>query len=183
MGADGGLCWIKVLDRSAYKELTSWFSYSYLNSTAYAIKHSESCSDLLFENPPGDWEEGAYGTDTEYDLDWLCEFVEWCKSTEFHQYDYVRDWKLQHLIDSFLTEPCGIENINTNRYASLYGWNENYWDALGAFGECLVLHCTPRNDSYKFDGPPNKEMTLREWGEKMSHAIDTESYMSEQTWT
>lgn len=194
MGADGGLCWIKIKDRKTYNELTSWFSWSYLNRSAYAYRgefaKEPEPDDIFLE---GDWEEGAYGTDTDYDLEWLLIFSEWCSSDELCQFDYIRDWSFQTLIDSLLTEPIGIKNIHIE-YTDPYCWNENYYDCLGALGECLLLHIESIENkdvveteqggtAYAWPGPFDKEMTIKEWGKKMQESIFLMSYMSEQTWT
>lgn len=194
MGADGGLCWLRITDRKTYDELTSWFSWSYLNRSAYAYR-GEFARDIVRDEiiADGDYEEGAYGTDTDYDLRWLIEFADWCWSTEDCQSDYIRDWTIQDLIDSLMTEPCGFKNIYTIR-SNPWDWNKDYWDCLGAFGECLILHIESISakdivdteqggTTYNWPGPFDKSITLREWGERMSKSIAPMSYMSEENWT
>jgi len=172
MGADGGICWVKIRDRAAFNSLAGWLFDMVENRSAYAYK-GEYSGEPGLRPTKGDWLEGAHGTDCDFDLSDMCNMIEWLTSDKPNWCppcgrEDPRDYTFEELKLALLTDP-GEPLIRGNSRLSCEWWSEM---------PVLV-------ESFRFDAVPYDVFggTLREWGEQLMAAVDIDSYYDEETWT
>jgi hypothetical protein len=193
MGADGGICWVRVHDRQAFDDLTSWFAWRFLNTSCYAYK-GEFAREPTLQPTEGDWIEGGMGTDCEYSLYSLIDMVEWLLGNAPDYFarvgnEDIRDYTFAEIETALLTDP-GFDVWGS--YQDHRGYDK-WWHSLGPIFQVIRDHLrtkVPRGDGYlsqqgTLGQVPDalKNTTLREWGQRLNKTFDTRSYYSEETWT
>lgn len=196
MGSDGGICWVRVRDRAAFRDLTAWFAWRVLNTSAYAYKGTYAAD---VPNPPEpregwEWIEGACGTDCDYDLGMLCELIQNILDSEPTDWMFragledVRNYTFNEIAEALTTEPgFDLWAYTRNHFGS------EWWNQLGPLLPSLVDHLrtiNPRpSDGFVYSSdlghpPPEVQtMTLMEWAQKVAEILDITSYVSQETWT
>jgi hypothetical protein len=181
MGADGGICWIRITDRKAYEELTGWFNWRYVNTSAYAYGGQFAGPVPPPPGGPDDWLEGGYGTDCEFAYEDLRHVIDWLASEE-KSYDPpfwegwdIRDYTFDDLKLATQTDP-EIDRNKGGRRGLPY---HSQLRALGAVYDAVYDHLY-------WKGPDVPEhlrgMALREWGKRLSKIIVGQVVYVE-TWT
>ena len=178
MGADGGIGWVRVKNRTMVSVYVDWLLSYVANSDAYAYRGEWTSSPDVDYPSWGDYIEGAYGTDCDCSLRELCDAIHFIISDDDDWAaksgsDDIRLYTFAELIEAIQTDPdpdlqykrdlvnpwCNIRPIfNLARYMAF-------------------------DDRYKIIPDKILTMTLKEWAAKVSEAIDTDSWYGTETWT
>jgi len=190
MGADGGFLFVKVTSKKIYESF--WFYHPILNPSCKAYRNSDCDikSHNIHDHGSDEWLYGGYGTDCDFDINDLINFVNFCSSNQVSRHIIngkdIRDLTFQELIDS---AECDY---------SLDVWSsQNYFS--GTWYSCdemsLVFNSiktelqTRIPSSGGFLSGTNytiperiREQTIRSWGTKLSKMILSPCF-SKETWT
>lgn len=170
MGSDGGICWVKLLNKEKWDYFMKDMEWRVLNEAAYAYKGEYAGPVPAPPNYTDTWLEGAHGTDCEYCLSSLCDLVEMILSPEafyaFHSED-IKQYTFQELLEEFLTDP----------------FNGHYTDSLDVIKKSLLTHHRSQIMSGLRLPAYIMDMKLIDWAQGVNEAIDVTSYVSEETWT
>lgn len=201
MGADGGVCWLKLLDRKRFFELTDFLHWRLLNISQgeyQADSNNQYVTDEeIADNAPdersGDWIQGYYGTDCNADLEDLIILIRSISTEDSYLWSVngedIRDYNILELREALITDPyfdCW-SNERLSYCSANLGW-KNISFLFDVFVDHLqtTIH---RRDGYistidlGFFPESLHNTTLREWAQQVSETIDMDSYYSMETWT
>ena len=176
MGADGGVVWVRVKDRSAVPSLLDWILPFVLNPSAQTYKGD--FAGPIPEAPFGDCLEGGYGTDCGFGLRDLCDLIPWLLDDEFDWaacsgMEDVRNYTFAELVEAAETDP----NLDLHQFGRP---QTQPWNVLDPIYEPVRFHIL-----YERNTIPDVilAMSLRDWARAVSETIDVNDVIHVETWT
>lgn len=178
MGADGGINWVRVLDKEELERYVSWVLPYVRNQGAYAYK-GEFAAPVPDVGVSGDWLEGAYGTDCDASLGDLCDTIRNLTDVVFDWAfmagsEDIREYSFSELIESIQTDPDPDTEYRSDPWINPW---RNIQPIYSAARDMAF------DSRYKIIPEHILAMTLRDWALQARKAIDVDSRHCEETWT
>ena len=196
MGADGGMCWIKLRNATKYNRVHELMKpFWFLTNVDDYHESNIDWHDPNIQAP--EYLVGSYGTDQEFDIyNDLVEVLECDFDEEFDPnqdpvvkyghltfFELIEDLKIRPFVDHnfgpwfYLTDgkyfPYGMRNVSDSNGRYVSKLEEMLW--------CIVQYSS--DEELREDLGILADMKVNDWLDELRSLLESDNHGSEETWT